>query len=213
MLKLTSNIIVQQTRNIRIRKPPWMPRSKAKAFRVPPLKEQDSAEQAYITPIWREYKATMRSIYQLFRTELKFSDKASLKAQEEKRIQAEEEKKLLAWNNMLNEELLQVQLKDEADKLEARKKQLELDLIENLRIEREYIKLADANVKILKEKVKTFIDPNNLEFEIEKMLNERNDYNFAVNTSGQLFKNGNEVDKKQVFNTKNLIKEQENTNI
>ena len=85
--------------------------------------------------------------------------------------------------------------------------------MENLRIEREYIKLADENVKILKEKVKTFIDPNNLEFEIEKMLNERNDYNFAVNTNGQLFKNGNEVDKKQVFNTKHLIKEQENTNI
>ena len=52
-----------------------------------------------------------------------------------------------------------------------------------------------------------------LRTKLDEMLKERNDYNFAVNTNGQLFKNGNEVDKKQVFNTQHLIKEQENTNI
>jgi len=41
----------------------------------------------------------------------------------------------------------------------------------------------------------------NLEFEIEKMLNERNDYNFAVDYTGNLFKNGKEVQKKEAFST------------
>ena len=196
------NLNIQQTRYIRVRKPPWIPRSKAKAFRVPPLYEPDPDETAFITPIIRNYKAQMRSIYQLFKTENKFSDKASLKAQEEQQRKMEEEKVLLELNDKRNADLLAEQLLDEEKKLDLKKKQLEQKLNEQQNAERAYVQLADEKVRKLKEKVKTFIDPNNLEFEIEKMLNERNDYNFSINTSGLMFKSGVAVNRHQAFDTK-----------
>ena len=196
------NLNIQQTRQVRVHKPPWVPRSKAKAFRVPTLHQPDADEVAYITPIWRQYRAQMRSIYQLFKTENKFSDKASLKAQEEKRLRVEEEKAALELNNKLNAELLIQQLADEDQKIEMKKKQLEEELTEKKRIERAYVQLADEKVRKLKEKSKKFIDPNNLEYEIEKMLNERHDYNFSLNAGGLVFKNGVKVSRQEAFNTK-----------
>ena len=62
--------------------------------------------------------------------------------------------------------------------------------------------MADEKIKLLKEQVKSFIDPNNLEYEIEKMLNERNDYNFSINHSGKLFKNSIEVTRAEAFSSK-----------
>lgn len=202
-----ANYNLQQFRNVRVHKPPWVPRSKAKAFRVPPLHEPNPEEIAYMTPIWRSYRAQMRSVYQLFKTEFKFSDKASLKAQEEKRAKAAEEKILYEQNDKLNRELLEFQLAEEEQKLEAKKKQMTEQLEKNIELERAYVRLADEKVRKLKEKVKTFIDPNNLEFEIEKMLNERNEYNFSINASGQIFKNGQKVSRKDGFNTKFISNE------
>ncbi len=200
-VKLVS-LNLQQTRQVRVHKPPWVPRSKAKAFRVPQLHQPDVDEVAFMTPIWRQYKAQMRSIYQLFKTENKFSDKASLKAQEEKRLRVEEEKVLLELNNKLNAELLVQQLADEDQKIEIKKKKLEEELNEKKKIERAYVQLADEKVRKLKEKSKKFIDPNNLEFEIEKMLNERHDYNFSINAGGLAFKNGVKVNRHEAFDTK-----------
>lgn len=42
----------QQTRQVRIRKPPWAGRAKNKLFRVPPLHIQDQTEKAFMRPIW-----------------------------------------------------------------------------------------------------------------------------------------------------------------
>lgn len=49
---MTGAVTQQQTRNIRIRKPPWVPRAKNKQFRVPPLHIPDASESAYMRPIW-----------------------------------------------------------------------------------------------------------------------------------------------------------------
>ncbi len=71
-------VLEQQLRHIRIRKPPWIPRSKAKAFRVPPMPVVDMEEKLYMDEINRKWRAQMRSVYHLLKTEAKFSDKASL---------------------------------------------------------------------------------------------------------------------------------------
>ncbi len=71
-------ILEQQLRHIRTRKPPWIPRSKAKAFRVPPMPVVDMEEKLYMDDIQRNWRSQMRSVYQLLKTEAKFSDKASL---------------------------------------------------------------------------------------------------------------------------------------
>lgn len=192
----------QQTRSMRLRKPPWVPRAKGKQFRVPKYKEPDMQEKNYITPIWQEYKAQMRSVYQLFKTEGKFTDQASLKVKEEKRILLEKENLLIKHNDQLNKEILEQQLIDEHVKLENKKRQAEYELRKKLKIEELYFKKADEEVKKLKEKAKSFIDPNNLEYEIEKALNERHDHNFSIDVSGRFYKGKSFVLKQQAFDSK-----------
>jgi hypothetical protein len=189
----------QQTRWIRNRKQPWMPRAKNKAFRVPPLPKQDAAEREYMTPIWNNYKANMRSMYQLFETEFKFSAQESKKVQDERVRLLEREAVLLAENDKLNRETLEMQTREEAVKLAERIKQVEIDFKKKLKLDELYRAEAEQQVRKMKEKVKSFIDPNNLEYEIEKALNERVEYNFAVNFSGQIFKNRVQVSLDKAF--------------
>jgi hypothetical protein len=195
-------LLNQQTRSMRVRKPPWVERAKSKRFWVPPLKQEDSDQKAYMKPIHDNYKTQMRSIYQLFKTEAKFSDKESLIAKEEKKLLEEKEKKLLEMNLKRNEEILNEQLMDEERKLEEKKVKFEQEYREKLKNIEILSKLADEKVKKLKEKAKTFVDPNNLEYEIEKALNERHDYNFSVNNSGMFYKNKVRVEKIEAFNSK-----------
>jgi hypothetical protein len=176
------------TRNVRMRKPPWVPRSKEKQYRVPPLYLQDLEERNYMTAIWQNYKAKMRSMYLLFKTEGKFSDKESLVAQERKKIEIKKEIELLKKNDTMNKEILKFQLIDEGKKLEELKYDAEIKYNQQLERENIFQLIADQKVKKLKEESKNFIKKNNLEYEIEKMLNERIDYNFSVDLKGNFYK-------------------------
>ena len=66
------------TRTVRTRKAPWSPRAKSKAFRVPPMPVVDMEEKIFMESTYRHWRAQMRSMYALLKTEAKFSDKASL---------------------------------------------------------------------------------------------------------------------------------------
>lgn len=189
----------QQTRSIRQRKPPWIPRSKSKAFRVPPFYEQDQAESEYMKPLLRNYYAEMRSVYQLFKTEAKFTDQLSLKAKEEKKKLMEKQALLLKENDELNKQILAEQMQDEANRLEEMKRKAENEFKEKQRLNQLYFNEAERQVRKLKEKARHFVDPNNLEYEIEKALNERYDYNFSIDSSGRLFKNRVPVTHAQAF--------------
>jgi hypothetical protein len=186
----TTSLNLAQARQIRVRKLPWIPRAKSKQFRVPELHIQDPEEKAYMTPIWDLYKLEMQSIYQVFKTVGKFTDQASQKFKEEKQAIYEREQQLLAENDRVNKEILERQLLNEKQKLEKRMKEAELTLKDKLIEEQKYKQLADLKVKKLKKKLeKAIIDPNNLEYEIEKMLNERVDYNFSVDSKGHFYRN------------------------
>lgn len=210
MLKSVTNSVfssfkslsIEQSRSIRLRKPPWVPRAKNKRFRIPPLKQQDKAEYDYMIPIWNRYRAEMRSIYLLFKTVAKFSDKESAKAQEEKKKLLEKENRLLEENERVNAEILKIQIEEENAKLEAKKKEAEFDFIKQKKIEELYVQKADRIVSKLIEKSKSFVDPNNLEYEIEKALNERYDHNFCIDSSGRFFKAKKLVSKAQAFDPK-----------
>lgn len=115
------NIIQQQVRSIRQRKPPWVPRAKSKMFFVPEYKEPDLEEKKFITPLTRNYNAHMRSLYQLFKTEYKFSSSESNIFKEAKRAQQLKEEKLLKENEEYNKKILQLQLVDEDSKLEEKR--------------------------------------------------------------------------------------------
>jgi len=113
----------------------------------------------------------------------------------------EQEKLLLAENEARNKEILAVQLREIEANIEREKLAIERRLAEKREKEAMYVQMAEEKVRALKEKAKSFIDPNNLEFEIEKMLNERHDYNFAINAQGSLFRNSQKVTRAQAFDT------------
>jgi hypothetical protein len=48
--------------------------------------------------------------------------------------------------------------------------------------------IADKKVKRIKELAKTFVDPNNLEAEIESALNQLISYDFSMDTKGNIYK-------------------------
>lgn len=204
VLNSFKSINIEQTRSIRLRKPPWVPRAKNKRFWVPPLKKQEQEEYDFMKPIWSKYKAEMRSIYLLFKTVAKFSDKESAKAQEEKKKLLDKENALLEENERMNAEILKIQLKEENEKLESKKKQAELELKKQKKIEELYVFKAEKMLSRLIEESKSFVDPDNLEYEIEKALNERIDHNFSIDSSGRFFKAKKLVTKAQAFNPKFL---------
>ena len=135
----------------------------------------------------------MRSIFLLFKTVGKFTDQASQKFKDERRVLLEQEKVLFSKNEELNKKILAIQLRDDELKLAQKKKELEARYQQMRQVEEISVRIADEKVRKLKEKSKKFIDPNNLEEEIEKMLNERVDYTFAINKFGHLLKNNTRI--------------------
>lgn len=133
----------------------------------------------------------MRSIYQLFKTELKFSDKESFKVQEEKRALADEEKRVYAKNAEVNQQTLAEQLRDEETRLAELKRRAEHELRQKLANETKLAELANERVRRLKARARTFVDPANLEAEIERALNETKSYNFAIDERGNILKSHN----------------------
>ena len=194
-------ISVEQQRNVRLRKPPWEPLAKSKQFRVPPEKKRDIEEYNYIIPIVREYKAQMRSMYQLFKTEFKYSNQESMRVREDIRIQVKAEQALLELNEKFNKQMLEKQLEEAEVKLEEKKKQVEKEYLDKLNLEKSYREVAKKKFQIISEKSKSFIDQSNVEYEIEKMLNERHDYNFSIDYKGRTYKGQSVVTREQLFNT------------
>ena len=98
-------------------------------------------------------------------------------------------------NEELNKKILAVQLRDDELKLAQKKKELEAQFQQMRQLEEISVRIANEKVRKLKEKAKKFIDPANLEEEIEKMLDERVDYTFAIDRYGNLVK-----DKQRIVN-------------
>ena len=148
----------------------------------------------------------MRSLYQLFATEIKFSAQESVKAKEEQRRLLEKEESLAKENERVNAMILVEQLKDEAARLEEKKKHVEIEYKKKLKLEQMYVDEANKQVVKLKQKAMSFVDQSNLEYEIEKALNERHDYNFALSSNGYLYKNHVLVSQAQAFDGKFIPK-------
>lgn len=113
-----------------------------------------------------------------------------------------QEELLIEQNNVRNANILAEQLADIDRNLSEQKALIEQQLKEKHERELLYVQVADEKVRALKEKAKTFIDPNNLEFEIEKMLDERHSYDFAINHAGQFMRNSEVVTKGQALDTR-----------
>ena len=197
--EVADSVVHQQVRTVRLRKLPWFPRAKTKMFRVPPTYKQDESEKVYISPIIQLYKAQMRSIYQLFKTEGKFSDTLSLVAIEETRRRAEIERRLRERNEERNRRILEHQLVDDERQLVEKIADAEREFHKQRELISTFEAEANERVRKMKEKVKSFIDPNNLEQEIEKALDERHTHCFAIDVRGNFYKNNVLVTPAQAF--------------
>ena len=84
----------------------------------------------------------------------------------------------------MNKKVLEIQLKD----LEIKKKkeiEIESEKLEKIKEKNLlYKEIVEKKVKVLEAKAKLFIDQTNLEYEIEKMLNSRDSYNFCIDGRG-----------------------------
>ena len=143
----------------------------------------------------------MRSMYQLFKTEFKYSNQESMRVREDIRIQVKAEQALLELNEKFNKQMLEKQLEEAEVKLEEKKKQVEKEYLDKLNLEKSYREVAKKKFQIISEKSKSFIDQSNVEYEIEKMLNERHDYNFSIDYKGRTYKGQSVVTREQLFNT------------
>jgi hypothetical protein len=109
----------------------------------------------------------------------------------------------------MNQKVFATQMLDleaKLKKLEVNKQQKLLDMQTQQMLFKEAV---EQRVKEVEEKSKYFVDPNNLEYEIERMLNERVDYNYCVDHDGTRFKdykknillNNDEPDQQQQLNS------------
>jgi hypothetical protein len=186
-------------------KPPWLPLSNKKQFYVPKRPEQSEEEKSYIYPIILNYKAQMRSVYQLFKSEVKFSSQETMRAKELALAKRQADEALYEQNKKINEQILKVQLEDLRKSLELKKIEAKKDFLEMKAINDEYVNVANEKLKKLKDEAKTFINEENLDREIDKMLNEHFDYNFSVDASGQFYKNQTPVSRIEAFDSKFIV--------
>ncbi|XP_046376545.2 probable 28S ribosomal protein S26, mitochondrial [Haliotis rufescens] len=170
---------------VRWRKSRWHPVTASKKFYVPKpqvFHPEDTAEVKKRLPIYNTHLRAVRN----FITKTHQADlarRALLKAQ-----QTDEEEEF-AWimeeNNKWNAKVAAVResrQKEEFEKIQAR-----LDRQVERRVQRKQKQEAKAHQLILAniEESKYFITEDNLDQEIEKLLNSRKDYNFAIDSSGK----------------------------
>jgi len=169
---------------VRWRKRRWAPIAKSKEFRPPPeRKPKNPEEYEELKTRYAHYRTSMKAIRLYFQSERKRMEQQAVSeevfAEKERKFQA-----LLAINDKWNEDTKKIREERQAeedikteDKTLARLIKYE-ERREHRRIRSE--KLVEKEIELVKE----FFDMDNLDVEIEKVLNRRVNYNFAIDLEG-----------------------------
>lgn len=180
-------ICIQQARGLRPRKPAYSGMAKSKLFRIPKRTEYPPDEKAEIIRLMNQYKLFMRSMYNYCKLENEKHSAGSAEA--ERGIEAEEAEwqeslaRIKQWNEEValkrNERLLQEQ---EATRLEIQNRLREEE-------EKQAQRLKEIDEIIRKEKVlsQSYITPENIDQAIARALEEKLDYNFAIDVRGNKY--------------------------
>lgn len=172
------------------RKPRWLPVAKSKLFRVPERKAEDPIERAELMRLHANYKTQLRAV----RSFLINNSQREVSSQADHLIVSPEEleedfKQCSLVNDQWNQEIAEIRNKRLAAEREA---QIEL-VAQRLEAKSERIALkkdtAERLVRIEKERAKTLITPENIDKAIEAALAETKDYNFAIDLSGNVYRN------------------------
>ncbi|CAG5121645.1 unnamed protein product [Candidula unifasciata] len=169
--------------SVRFRKPPWVPVAKSKEFYVRKPTPVDQEEYEELKARYRFYRSEVDSVRQFLAQDLS-ARQHNLEDQDLRADEAEVSlmmQHLQEWNTHVaavrNERQLQEQLDHEQmlkERLANQEKQRMLDA------ERALAELEEKEAAAA-----SFIDPDKLDEAIEKLIDSRKDYNFAITKSGE----------------------------
>ncbi|KAK0070072.1 28S ribosomal protein S26 mitochondrial [Biomphalaria pfeifferi] len=174
---------------VRYRKPKWVPLAKSKEFYVRKPTPIDPEEYSMLNFCYSQYRAEVKSIRQFLHEQLlnKQENLSVQQVSDDAHDLMSMEEQVLEWNKKVAV-TRNARLAEEMKLEEERIKQIEKE-----RAERKLQKKIEAEKKLKKNiamssEFITSITADKLDAEIEKLLDSRSDYNFAITKSGDILK-------------------------
>ncbi|XP_005106708.1 28S ribosomal protein S26, mitochondrial [Aplysia californica] len=179
-----SRINVPTVQSVRYRKPRWLPIAASKEFYVRKPTPIDPEEHEELESRYKHYRATVRGIRHYLRQEL--SKKTVTTKEKQELDEAAEfawmEEEVKKWNQMLATSREQRQSEEERQEEERLQHVMQQKAEARLQRSLEAEKILQQN----KASAVNFVTTENLEEEIEKMLDSRSDYNYAITKTGDI---------------------------
>ncbi|KAK7110100.1 small ribosomal subunit protein mS26-like [Littorina saxatilis] len=166
-------------------KPRWLPKSKSKIFYVREPTPIDPVEHEELRTMYFHYRTKLRAIRGFLRTQydqkMAVIQKQSAKEDRDNIAEFQAiEGQVSQWNSRVQK------VREELAAMEEEKRQQRAQWWQEREERRKQKQLARAQRKVVfnLEESKSFITLDTLDTEIEKMLNLRQDYNFAIDKQG-----------------------------
>ncbi|XP_055300458.1 probable 28S ribosomal protein S26, mitochondrial [Sitodiplosis mosellana] len=181
-----SELCVQSVRRWRYRRPLELGTSKSKLFRIPEHPEQDPEELAELTRLSTIYNTKMKSLRAFFREEKLKRDEALAQKPQSVEDDADFER-ISKINDEWNREVAKVR----DARLKAERFAMQQEIQWQLEQQREYEAEQQQKINELvlreKEAAKSFIVRENFDEALELALQEKSDFNFAIDIKGNQF--------------------------
>ncbi|KAK3590100.1 hypothetical protein CHS0354_041146 [Potamilus streckersoni] len=181
---------------VRWRKPRWLPKAPSKIFKVRKPTPIDPEEDAMLKKHFHHYRTVVRAIRSfLLKEDIAKMSKEAITVEEKQQLAQQEWEWVIAENYKWNKTIAVVrearQRIEEAQRKDLQERIVKRDEEERLKV------LIEAEQEVLREKeaAATFITPENLDIEIEKVLNTRTDYEFAITENGFRVETETELEK------------------
>lgn len=176
---------LQNFQSIRFRKPIWMPRAKSKMFKVPPRPVIPIEETLELQRLHNNYRCHVKSIRNYLELHWKEKTEETIDRDAQNQQFEEDFKTSLLLNEKwcgqlqpLRESFFENELKAKLDfeinKMEEKKAQQQAALC----------KVEDM-VRVVKSDSKNFIMPENIDENIDKLLENETNFNYALNLKGK----------------------------
>lgn len=178
----------QSVRNLRCRKPMWMPRAKTKMFKVPPRPVIPLEEELELRRLHNNYRTHVRSIRKFLEINWKEKTEETIDHAALKRKFEEDLQRTLLLNREWTE-----QLKPEREKFHADQLKMHLDAalekMDKVKLQRETEnEKVEELVRQVKEDSKNFITQENINDVLDGIIDIKTDYNYALNSKGEKIK-------------------------
>ncbi|CAF1113953.1 unnamed protein product [Adineta ricciae] len=165
---------------------PWKPlyRQRSKKQKDPPAPYTPLEQQIYDNAKVK-FDERVNILKAIFTKETQSLSTKSRFAQLQLKAEEQEFRQLISMVNQENERLLAVRREDERVALEEEERIRSQVL--NVLSEKEFREHlnVEEEVKQMKNESRSWINPNDLSREIERMLNEKHDYNFSIDLAGK----------------------------